>query len=78
MRDIQGVGLYADVVEAPSPQDPNTTVKFGIRSETFQRHARRGLATAIAQHYGIVQGGMILAQHVFRGLSNVRNTGPRL
>jgi hypothetical protein len=68
MRSIQRAGLYADIVEAPSPTDPSNTVKLGVRSTTFQQYGARGLFTAIAQYYGIVQGDLISAQHAFRGL----------
>jgi hypothetical protein len=68
MRDIQGAAGYADVVEAPSPFGPATAVRFGIRSDTFGRYVNRGLATAIAQYYGLVQQEIMQAKHVFRGL----------
>lgn len=68
MRSFQGVGPYADIVEAPSPSDPRVVVKFGVRHETFLKFKERGLATAIAQYYGIVQEQLIVAEHAFRGL----------
>jgi hypothetical protein len=69
MRDIRGHGLYADVVEAPSPEDPTKVVRLGIRTETFRRYIGRGLRTAIAQYYGIVQEGMKFTRHLFKGLN---------
>lgn len=68
MRDFQRTGIYDDTVEAPSPNDPQSTVKLGVRSATIRQYRGRGLATAIAQYYGIVQDGMLSAQHAFRGL----------
>jgi hypothetical protein len=68
MRPIQGIGLYKDIVEAPSPGDPARIIKLGIRRDTFEEHVRWGLRSAIAQYYGIVQEGLIVAQHCFRGL----------
>jgi hypothetical protein len=68
MRDLQGVGPYKDVVEAPSAEDPQYTVKLGIRQDTFQQYARHLLFTAVAQYYGIVQDGLHSARHCFRGL----------
>lgn len=69
MRDLKGAGLYKDLVDAPSPQDHRHRVKLGIRLDGFQQYARRGLFSAIAQYYGIVQDGLLLAQHCFRGLN---------
>ena len=69
MRDIRRLGIYADIVDAPSPTDPQNTVKLGVRNTTFQQYTGRGLFTAIAQYYGIVQGELFSAQHAFRGLS---------
>lgn len=68
MRDLKGAGLYQDLVEAPSPLDPRRTVTLGIRRDTFQQYAKRGLLWAIAQYYGIVQDGLLQAHHCFRGL----------
>ena len=68
MRDLTPVGPYADVIEAPSPFDPNNKVKLGVRTDTFKRHVGRQLATAIAQYYGLVQSGLHHARHAFRGL----------
>jgi hypothetical protein len=68
MRAIRRVGIYADVVEAPSPEDHRNTVSLGIRTVRFQEYVKRGLASAIAQYYGIVQDDLMLARHVFRGL----------
>jgi hypothetical protein len=69
MRDIQGTGLYADIIEAPSAVDPTANVKLGVRAETFRQYRARGLATAIAQYYGIVQDGMACTRHLFVGLN---------
>lgn len=60
--------MYVDVVEAPSAADPTAMVRLGVRTETFRRYAARGLATAIAQYYGIVQEGMGHARYLFQGL----------
>lgn len=68
MRNIQGVGSYVDVVGAPSPEDPERAVKFGIRAATFREYQARGLFTAVAQYYGIVQDHMGCARHLFEGL----------
>jgi hypothetical protein len=68
MRDIQRAGIYADIVDAPSPSDPENTVKLGVSSTTIRRYRDRGLVTAIAQYYGLVQEGLLLARHSFRGL----------
>jgi hypothetical protein len=68
MRDIQPLGIYADVIQAPSPFDPNNTVKLGIRSDTLKSYISHQLATSIAQYYGLVQDGLRNARHAFRGL----------
>jgi hypothetical protein len=68
MRNIQGEGLYKDIVDAPSQTDPKVIVKLGVRLDTFQRYLKRGQRSAIAQYYGIVQEGLMLARHLFRGL----------
>ena len=59
---------YFDFVAAPSPSDPSRTVKLGMRQLTFHRFRDLGFAAGIAQYYGIVQDGLIVAQHAFRGL----------
>ena len=68
MRDIERIGSYQDIVEAPSPENRALSVRLGIRPETFQQYHKRGLWTPIAQFYGIVQHGIAQAQHLFRGL----------
>ena len=68
MRPIQAVGLYADVIEAPSPEDQRSTIRIGIRYETLRPYARLKYYTPIAQYYGIVQGSLHLARHLYRGL----------
>jgi hypothetical protein len=68
MRDLKRTGPYKDIVEAPSTEDPGRTVKLGVRQDTFQKYAGRRLRTAVAQYYGIVQDGLHLARHCFRGL----------
>ena len=68
MRNIRGVGSYVDVVGAPSPEDPERSVNLGIRAATFREYQARGLFTAIAQYYGIVQDRMGCARHLFEGL----------
>ena len=69
MRDIQRVGPYADVVEAPSPGDREVIVKLGIRNETFRQYVRRKHYTPVAQYSGIVQDGLHLTRHLFLGLN---------
>ena len=69
MRDIQGVGPYCDVMQAPSPNDQGGIIRLGIRNETFRQYTRRQYYTPVAQYYGIVQDGLRLARHLFRGLN---------
>ncbi len=68
MRPIKGAGPYKDIVDAPSPDVQQRKIKLGIRSNTFRQYAKRGLRSAIAQYYGIVQDDLTIAQHIFRGL----------
>jgi hypothetical protein len=68
VRGFEPAGPYHDVVEAPSPQDPATIVRLGVRKATFGSYAERSLASAIGQYFGVVQEGMVMARHVFRGL----------
>lgn len=69
VRTIAPAGPYVDTVDAPSPQDPKTLVKLGLRKDTFEtNYLEHHLMTAVAQYYGIVQDGMVGAQHVFHGL----------
>jgi hypothetical protein len=56
-------------VLAPSPEDPERTIKLGVRGETFQQYAGRLITSVIAQYYGIVQGDLVSAQHAFKGLN---------
>lgn len=60
--------LYFDVVDAPSPESPSSTIKLGVRHETFQTIVKFRQATALAQYYDIVKIGIIVAEHAFRGL----------
>jgi hypothetical protein len=60
---------YIQLVDAPSPGNSSHTVQFGVRRETFMRFTKYGLKTSIAQFYDIVQNGLILAEHAFRGLN---------
>jgi hypothetical protein len=69
MRNIQPLGPYADTIEGYSQFDPEKVVRFGVRCETFQVMTRWGLATAVAQYYGIVEDHLIEARHAFRGLN---------
>jgi hypothetical protein len=68
MRDIQRVGPYVDIVEGRSPADPSLKIKLGLGGASFQQNLRLGLATYIAQYYGVVQDCMLNAVHLFRGL----------
>jgi hypothetical protein len=61
-------GPYFEIITAPSPAEPRLTVNLGFRSENFHRYMKFGLATSVAQYYGIVQVGLMGAQHLFRGL----------
>lgn len=67
-HNITNASGYFEIVDAPSPRDRNVSVKLGIRRETFQRNVRLKLATTIAQYFGIVRDGLIVAEHLFRGL----------
>jgi hypothetical protein len=69
MRAVEPIGLFKDRVVAPSPDDWRRTINVGVRTDTFQQYAGRGLATVIAQYYGIVQSGLFSAQHAFKGLN---------
>ena len=69
MRDFQSIGPYADCVTAPSPIDWQRTISLGVRSDTLQQYAGHGIGTVIAQYYGIVQTGLLAAQHAFKGLN---------
>jgi len=66
VRDGSRVGPYFDVFDAPGRTG---TIKVGITHGTFQRLSRHGLATMIAQYYGIVQDGLRHARHLYRGLN---------
>ena len=68
MKTLQKAGPYKDIVDAPAPDDPKRTVKLGVRVDTFQQYAKRGLRSPVAQYYGIVENGFIRARHLFRGL----------
>ena len=68
MREIQRLGKYADIVEALSPSNPDLKVLLGLRETAFQQNFRLHLATAIAQYHGLVQDGLVNAQHLFLGL----------
>ena len=68
MQNSPLIKPYFDIVDALSPQDCETTVKLGVRHETFQRNVNLKLSTMIAQYYGIVKDGLIIAEHAFRGL----------
>ena len=60
---------YKYVIEAPSPSNPTDTVKFGLRSDTFEQYRNRSLHTSIAEYFAIVRDGLATAKHCFRGVS---------
>jgi hypothetical protein len=68
MRNFQPLGPYADTTDAHSPLDSSEVIRLGIPSETFHAFTKWGLATPVAQYYGIVQDQVTKACHVFRGL----------
>ena len=68
MRELQPDGVYADVVQAPSPLTPKIPIRLGVEHHTFEQYRERGLFAPIAHYYGIVQCGVRQARHVFRGL----------
>lgn len=63
---------YFHYVTALSPDlDPSegVTVKLGVSRNQFQQLAARCQRTTIGQFWGIVEPGLILAKHCFRGLN---------
>ena len=76
MRNIEPIGEYQDVISVPPPADSSNTlrredyVRMGVPLAVFDRLRQYGLATAVAQYYGIVQEGLHFADtvHLFRGL----------
>ena len=73
---IEGpLGPYFEVIEAPSPQNPATMVRLGIRQDTFQRQVARVRTTVIAQYYGIIQDGLVVAAHAFQGVKRPLSHG---
>jgi hypothetical protein len=75
MRNFQPIGLYADIVEARSPADPEQTVRLGLARSCLEQNLRRMFSTAIAQYYGIVQDGMVNAVHLFQGIKRPLMSG---
>jgi hypothetical protein len=69
MRNVEPIGPFKDCIAAWSPDDSRRTIRLGVRTDTFQQYAGRGLATVIAQYYGIVQSGLLSAQHAFKGVN---------
>jgi hypothetical protein len=67
--------IYKHVIEAPSPNDPQNTVRLGLRSDTFQKYRQRWLTAPIAEYYAIVRGGILGAQHAFRGVKRPMASG---
>ena len=72
---MAGVGAYKASI-APSPLDKSSKlvyehfVRLGVHSQTIKRLGQQNLATAVAQYYGNVKEGMLVADvvHFFRGL----------
>jgi hypothetical protein len=60
------VGPYWDIVDAPSPFNPDEAIKLGVRTESFRIAQRTG--TAIAQYLLMVRFGLNRTLHVFRGV----------
>jgi len=75
MGTAQPKALYKHVLEAPSPTDPNNTVKLGLRNDTFQKYGQRWLTTPIAEYYAIVRGSIMEARHAFRGVQRPMASG---
>jgi hypothetical protein len=69
------VGPYCEIIEVPSPENPSIMVRLGVRQDTFQRQILRGRGTVIAQYYGIIQDGLVIAAHAFRGLKRPLSHG---
>lgn len=76
MRDARPVGVYKDTAFLPDPYDKGTALEYGgfahmgVHVDVFRRFQQLGLASAIAQYYGLVQQGMLFADiaHLFKGL----------
>jgi len=68
MRQPQRVGPYLDVIDARDPADSLLAVRVGVRDDSFQQVLHHARLTLVAQYYGIIQGGLMDAVHVFRGL----------
>jgi hypothetical protein len=68
MKRIERVGPYLDIFEARSPENPVLVVKLGLRDDSFNRICTGNFHTTVAQYYGIVQDGLLQADHIFKGL----------
>lgn len=58
----------ADALWIEKPGDKPEKAKFGYLSNDLKKNWDRGEGTEIAQLYGLVIPGLILARHIFKGL----------
>jgi len=68
MKTVQRIGPYVDIIEARSPYDPVLVVRLGLMDDNFNRICTKNFYTPVAQYYGIVQDGLLAAEHIFKGL----------
>ncbi len=54
--------------DSPSPEDAPCDGNLGMLCKDLQERAARGDSTLIAQFFGLVVPGTILARHIFKGL----------
>jgi hypothetical protein len=68
MRNIRRLAPYVDITDGRAPSNPDLLVRLGVRETCFQQLSKYGLATTIAQYYGLVQDGLLEAVHLFEGI----------
>lgn len=78
MGTAQPTLLKHHVVAAPSPNNPNDTVRLCLRSDTLQQYAGRWISTTVAEYYAIVRGGILHAKHAFRGVKRPMAEGSQM
>lgn len=68
-------GVWVHCIDAPICHGPKGEIledanvgTLGLLVTDLRQHASRGHSTAIAQFYGLLNSGLILTQHIFRGL----------
>lgn len=67
LKELGGDLWAAEAIDFRSP-DPRAILKLGITKKAIATRASRGQSWSLGQLYGIIEPGLIMADHLFQGL----------